>query len=289
MGKDVLSHIKESVEGLSKGHKSIASYILDNYDKAAFMTASGLSKAVGVSESTVVRFAAEIGYSGYPELQKSLQEIIRNKLTNIQRMEVTHAKIGESDVLKTIIQSDIEKLRQTAETLDNDEFMNAVETIAKAEKVYILGTRTCSSLASFMGFYLGLILDDVKVISTSSASETFEQLFRVGEKDAVVAISFPRYSAKTVKAVTYAASKGADVVALTDSMSSPIIPHATHKLIARSDMSYFVDSLVAPLSIINAIIVALVLRNKDTVGRNFEELENIWEQYEVYEKHEHHQ
>ncbi len=284
--KDVLTHIKNSLDGLSKGQRSIAAYILENYDKAAFMTASGLGKATGVSESTVVRFAVELGYEGYPQLQKSLQEIIRNKLTNVQRMEVTTSKIGENDVLKTIIQADIDKLRETVEGLDDKEFLASVETIANAEKIYILGARSCSALASFLGFYLNLIFKDVKTISTSSASETFEQLFRVGEKDAVIAISFPRYSSRTVKAVSYAASSGASVIALTDSMSSPIIPFATHSLIARSDMSYFVDSLVAPLSIINAIIVALVLRNKDTVRNTFEELENIWDKYEVYEKHE---
>ncbi len=284
--KDVLTHIKNSLESFSKGQRSIAAYILDNYDKAAFMTASGLGKATGVSEATVVRFAVELGYEGYPQLQKSLQEIIRNRLTNVQRMEITTAKIGESDVLKTIIQADIDKLRQTVENLDEKEFLAAVETIANADKIYILGARSCSSLASFLGFYLNLIFKDVKTISTSSASETFEQLYRVDENDAVIAISFPRYSSRTVKAVSYAASKGASVIALTDSMNSPIIPFATHSLIARSDMSYFVDSLVAPLSIINAIIVALVLKNKDNVRNTFEELENIWDKYEVYEKHE---
>lgn len=286
INQDVLSNMKNSMAKLSKGHRSIAAYILENYDKAAFMTAAGLAKATGVSESTVVRFAVEMGYDGYPQLQKDLQEIIRNKLTNVQRMEVTTAKIGESDVLKTIIHADIDKLKRTAEGLDNDEFMAAVETIANANRIYILGARTCSSLASFLGFYLGLIFKDVNVITTGSASETFEQLFRVGKGDAVVAISFPRYSTRTVKGVSFAASNGADVIAITDSLSSPIIPYANHSLIARSDMSYFVDSLVAPLSIINAIIVALVLKNKDTVRHTFEELENIWEQYDVYEKYE---
>lgn len=284
--KNVLLHIKNSLNGLSKGHKSIASYILGNYEKAAFMTASGLGDAAGVSESTVVRFAVELGYNGYPQLQKNLQEIIRNRLTNVQRMDVTTSKIGEKDVLKSVIQADIEKLRQTVDGLNETDFLNAVESIAKAKRIYILGTRSCSSLASFLGFYLNLIFKDVKIISTSSASETFEQLFRVDENDVVIAISFPRYSSRTVKAVSYAASMGADVVAITDSMDSPIVPHATHPLIARSDMSYFVDSLVAPLSIINAIIVALVLRNKDSVRNTFEELESIWDKYEVYEKHE---
>lgn len=286
INQDVLTNMKSSMVKLSKGHRSIAAYILENYDKAAFMTAAGLAKATGVSESTVVRFAVEMGYEGYPQLQKDLQEIIRNKLTNVQRMEVTTSKIGEKDVLKTIIHADIDKLKRTVDGIDNEDFMAAVETIANANRIYILGARTSSSLASFLGFYLGLIFKDVNVITTGSASETFEQLFRVGKGDAVVAISFPRYSTRTVKGVSFAASKGADVIAVTDSLSSPIIPYANHSLIARSDMSYFVDSLVAPLSIINAIIVALVLRNKDTVRHTFEELENIWEQYDVYEKYE---
>lgn len=286
MKKDVLSNIKDSVENLSKSHRAIALYITENYDKAAFMTASGLGKATGVSESTVVRFAMELGYEGYPQLQRELQEIIRNRLTNVQRMEVTTAKIGEKDVLKTIMRADIDKLRQTVDGLDNEEFLASIEKIAKAEKIYILGARSCSSLASFLGFYLNLVFKNVTTISASSASETFEQLFRVDKNDVVIAISFPRYSNRTVKAVSYAAEKGAAVIALTDSMSSPIVPFATNSLIARSDMSYFVDSLVAPLSIINAIIVALVMRNKDTVRHTFEELENIWEKYEVYEKHE---
>lgn len=286
INQDVLTNMKSSMAKLSKGHRSIAAYILENYDKAAFMTAAGLAKATGVSESTVVRFAVEMGYEGYPQLQKDLQEIIRNKLTNVQRMEVTTSKIGEKDVLKTIIHADIDKLKRTVDGIDNEDFMAAVETIANANRIYILGARTSSSLASFLGFYLGLIFKDVNVITTGSASETFEQLFRVGKGDAVVAISFPRYSTRTVKGVSFAASKGADVIAVTDSLSSPIISYANHSLIARSDMSYFVDSLVAPLSIINAIIVALVLRNKDTVRHTFEELENIWEQYDVYEKYE---
>ncbi len=283
---DVIANIKDSMSGLSKGHKSIAAYILENRDKAAFMTAAALGSAAEVSESTVVRFAAEMGFEGYPQMQKALQSSIRGRLTNVQRMELATSKMGEEDVLKSVIHADIEKLRQTAETLDNDDFLRAVETIAKAKKIYVLGARSCSSLTSFLGFYLNLIFKDVKTISTSSDSETFEQIFRVDEGDAVIAISFPRYSSRTVKAVSYASSNGADVVAITDSMDSPIIPYATHSLIARSDMSYFADSLVAPLSIINAIIMALAIKNEKAVRDTFDKLENIWDKYEVYEKHE---
>lgn len=283
---DVIANIKDSMSGLSKGHKSIAAYILGNRDKAAFMTAAALGYAAEVSESTVVRFAVEMGFEGYPQMQKALQASIRGRLTNVQRMELATSKMGEENVLKSVIHADIEKLRQTAETLDNDDFLRAVETIAKAKKIYVLGARSCSSLTSFLGFYLNLIFKDVKTISTSSDSETFEQIFRVDEGDVVIAISFPRYSSRTVKAVSYAWSNGADVVAITDSMDSPIIPYATHSLIARSDMSYFADSLVAPLSIINAIIMALAIKNEKAVRDTFDKLENIWDKYEVYEKHE---
>lgn len=283
---DIIAVIKEAMPRLSKGHRSIASYILSNCDKAAFMTASALGKATEVSESTVVRFATELGFEGYPQLQKILQSGVKGRLTNIQRMELVSSKMGEEDILKSVIHADIEKLRQTADSLDNGEFLKAVDTIANAKKIYILGARSCSSLTSFLGFYLNLIFRDVKTISTSSDSETFEQIFRVGEGDTVIAISFPRYSSRTVKAVSYASASGADVIAITDSMDSPIIPFATHSLIARSDMSYFADSLVAPLSIINAIIMALAIKNEQAVRDTFDKLENIWDKYEVYEKNE---
>lgn len=284
--KDVIVYVKERIEQLSKGHKSIACYVVDNYEKAAFMTAADLGKAAGVSESTVVRFAVELGFEGYPQLQKALKEYIRNRLTNVQRMDVITSTLKEGDVLKSVIHSDIEKLRRTAEELDMDNFLAAVEAIASAENIYILGARSSSSLASFLGFYLNLLFKNVRTISTSSASETFEQLFRVGSSDVVIAISFPRYSSRTVKAVSYAARSGAKVISLTDSMDSPIVPHSEYPLIARSDMTYFVDSLVAPLSIINAMIVALVMRNKESVRNTFEELEDIWDKYEVYEKND---
>ncbi len=284
MNADLIEKIKSSMDSFSKGQKLIAKYIIDHYDKAAFMTASKLAKVVGVSESTVVRFASEIGFEGYPKLQKNLQEIIRNKLTAVQRIEITSTKIGDKDVLKSVLQSDMDKLRISIDEVDGEVFAGAVETIMNAKNIYILGTRSCYSLANFLGFYLNLIFPNVKIINTTSASETFEQIFRIDEKDVVVGISFPRYSRKTINALKYASDRGSKVIAITDSVLSPIAKSADFSLIARSDMSSFVDSLVVPLSIINALIVALVMRKKDEVGEVLNHLENIWDEYQVYEK-----
>ena len=248
------------------------------------MTASKLGEKVGVSESTVVRFASELGYDGYPEFQRVLQEIIKNKLTAAQRMEITSNKLAEKDILKTVLSSDIDKLRQTLETVSVDDFSASIDTIMNARRIYVLGARTCFSIANFLGFYLNLISLDVRLITTNSASETFEQIFDINENDVVIAISYPRYSRRTMNAVKYAKDKNSRVIAITDSEISPIVKYADHTLIAHSDMSNFVDSLVAPLSIINALIVALVMRNREKVTENFNALENIWDEYRVYEK-----
>lgn len=281
---NILSLLKVMRDTMSKSHKKIADYICEHYDKAAFMTAAKLGEEVGVSESTVVRFATEIGYDGYPEFQHVLREIIKNKLTAVQRMEITSSKFAEKDVLSTVLSSDIEKLRQTLESVSVLDFTEAVNTICSSKRIYILGARTCFSIANFLGFYLNLMSYDVKLITTNSASETFEQIFDAGAGDAIIAISYPRYSRRTLNAVKYGSDRGASVIAITDSELSPIYPYADHKIIATSDMSNFVDSLVAPLSIINAIIVALVMRNEEKVTSKFTELENIWEEYQVYEK-----
>ena len=281
---NLLELIKNKTPEFSKSHKKIALYVLEHYDKSAFMTASKLGSIVGVSESTVVRFAFELGFEGYPEFQSALQELIKNKLTTVQRMEITSSKMEEKNILKSVMQSDIDKLRQTMDCIDNDVFLSAVETLSKADKIYILGARTCSSVASFLGFYLNMIYDNVKTIATNSASETFEQIYRVNENDAVIAISYPRYSVRTLNAVKYAANNNSKIIAITDSSEAPINAYATHSLIAKSDMTNFVDSLVAPLSLCNALIVALVVRNKETVAKTFSDLENIWIDYEVYEQ-----
>jgi len=282
---DLIKRIQSMKSDFSKGQKLIAKYILDHYDKAAFMTAARLGKVVGVSESTVVRFAMELGYDGYPKLRKALQELIRNKLTSVQRMEIASSRIGDQDILKTVLQSDIEKIRLTLEEIDKEEFKNIIETILKARKIYILGVRSSAALASFLGFYFNLLFDNVRLVHTTSVSEMFEQILRVGPDDVVIGISFPRYSRRTVKALQYASKQGSKVIAVTDSYLSPLTEYATHTIIARSDMASFVDSLVAPLSVINALIVAIVMRKKEEVFKTFNDLEQIWDEYQVYEKY----
>lgn len=281
---NIIEKLTTMRSGFSKSQKLIADFISAHYDKAAFMTAAKLGEKVGVSESTVVRFASELGYNGYPDFQRVLREIIKNKLTAAQRMEITSTKFAEKDVLKTVLSSDIDKLRQTLESVSVEDFTSSIDTIMNARRVYVLGARTCFSIASFLGFYLNLISLDVRLITTNSASETFEQIFATGENDVVIAISYPRYSRRTLNAVKYAYDKKSKIIAITDSEISPIVKYADHTLIARSDMSNFVDSLVAPLSIINALIVALVMRNRNKVTENFNALENIWDEYRVYEK-----
>ncbi len=283
MNQDILSVIETRMPTFSKGQKLIANYILQFYDKAAFMTASRLGKTVKVSESTVVRFAAELGYDGYPAMQRSLQEMVRNKLTSIQRIEVTDDRIGSHDVLSMVMHSDMEKLRMTLEQIHREDFEGAVQDIVKARRVYILGVRSASAIATFLAFYFNLIFDNVTHVSAASASETFEQLLRVGPEDVVIGISFPRYSKRTVKAMQFARDRGAHVVAITDSPSSPLADAAQRVLLAKSDMVSFVDSLVAPLSLVNALIVAISRVKKQDLSKNLEELERIWAEYEVYE------
>lgn len=284
MSKDILSIIQTNMNTFSKGQKLIGRFILDSYDKAAFMTASKLGKTVNVSESTVVRFAAELGYDGYPAMQKALQEMIRNKLTSIQRIEVSNDRIGNQDILSMVMQSDVEKIRMTLEEVDRDSFDRAVDAIVSARRIYILGVRSASAIASFLAFYFNLIFEDVVHIHSTSVSEVFEQLLRIGPRDVIIGISFPRYSRRTVKAMEFARDRGAQVVAITDSETSPLTAIATYTLMAKSDMASFVDSLVAPLSLVNALIVALGRRKNSDLSETFGVLEKIWDEYEVYEK-----
>lgn len=284
MPKDILSAIQEKMGTFSKGQRLIANFILSSYDKAAFMTASRLGKTVNVSESTVVRFAAELGYDGYPAMQKALQEMIRNKLTSIQRIEVANDRIGDQDVLNMVMQSDIEKIRLTMEEIDREAFDRAVTDIVSAKRIYILGVRSAGALASFLGFYFNLIFENVTLMPANTVSEIFEQMLRIGPDDVIVGISFPRYSRRTVKAMQYARKQGAKVVAITDCEASPLTAIADETLMAKSDMASFVDSLVAPLSLINALIVAVGRKKKDELSRTFSALEHIWAEYEVYEK-----
>ena len=284
MPKDILSTIQSEMNTFSKGQKLIANFILESYDKAAFMTASKLGKTVKVSESTVVRFAAELGYDGYPAMQKALQEMIRNKLTSIQRIEVTNDRIGDHDILSMVMQSDIEKIRLTMEETDQAQFQRAVDAIVGARHIYILGVRSAAAIASFLGFYLTLIFQNVTIIHTTSASEVFEQLLHIGPEDVIIGISFPRYSRRTVKAMQFAHDRGAEAIAITDSGASPLTPYSSITLLAKSDMAAAVDSLVAPLSRGNALIVAIGRKKNDDLSHTFESLERIWDEYEVYEK-----
>lgn len=284
MSPDILSLIQNGMAGFSKGQKQIARFILSSYDKAAFMTASKLGKTVNVSESTVVRFAAELGYSGYPAMQKALQEMIRSKLTTVQRIEVSNDRIGNQDILSMVLQSDIEKLRMTLDETDREKFSLAVDAILNARRIYILGVRSASAIAVFLAFYFNLIFENVTLVNTNSASETFEQLFRVREGDMVIGVSFPRYSRRTVKAMEFAHDQGANTLAITDSETSPLAENADHLLLAKSDMASFVDSLVAPLSLVNALIVAVGRRKNEDLSRTFGTLERIWDEYQVYEK-----
>ena len=284
MNRDILAVIQENLHTFSKGQKKIANFILESYDKAAFMTASRLGKRVGVSESTVVRFAAELGYEGYPDMQRSLQKMIRNRLTSVQRIEVTNDRLGDQDLLSMVLQSDIEKIRQTLEELDRDAFDRAVDAIVAARKIYIIGVRSSAALASFLYFYCNLIFENVALVSANTSSEIFESLLRVGPGDVVIGVSFPRYSSRTVQAMSFARDRGADTVAITDSEASPLAPICRHTLRARSDMASFVDSLVAPLSLVNALLVAVSQRKNDELARTFQNLEDIWDEYGVYEK-----
>lgn len=284
MTKQLLSKIEGCYSSMSKGHKRIADYITENYDKAAFMTAAKLGESVGVSESTVVRFASELGYDGYPELQHALQEMIRNKLTTVQRIEIASDRMANSDVLTKVLNMDIEKIRRTLEDTSVDEFNKVADAIVGAKHIYILGVRSSASLASFISFYFYKIFDNVRNIATSSTSEVFEQIMNIDEGDVFIAITFPRYSKRTIKAAKYAHDKGATVIALTDSHSAPVIEYSDRILLARSDMASFADSLVAPLSLINALIVAIGIRRRSEISATFSQLERIWDEYEVYEK-----
>ena len=283
MSRDILSIIQERMPTLSKGQRRVAQFILDAYDKAAFMTASRLGETVQVSESTVVRFAAELGCGGYPNMQRALQEMVRSKLTSIQRIEVANDRLSGQDVLSTVMQADMELIRATLAEVDQERFSRAVDAILAARRIYILGLRSSAALADFLGFYFQMIFDNVQVVHTSSSGEIFEQLLRVGPEDVVIGLSFPRYSSRTVQALRFARDRGAGVVALTDSETSPLAETATELLLAQSDMASFVDSLVAPMSVANALIVAVGRRRNEDVEQTFAGLERIWSEYEVYE------
>ena len=284
MNDDIFSLLQQKAQSFSKGQRLLARYITESYDKAAFMTASRLGRTVGVSESTVVRFAVELGYDGYPCMQKAMQELVLNRLTSVQRIEVANDRIGDQDVVSTVLQSDADKLRQTAELVDKDAFNATVKAILGAKRIYVLGCRSAAPLANFLGYYLNFMFNNVHIVTASGASEMFEKLIRVDADDVVVAFSFPRYSAATVKGAQYCRTTGATVIGFTDSHLSPLGQHSDYVLLAKSDMLSLVDSLVAPLSLINALIVALASGREQVLSKTFDALERVWEEYNVYEK-----
>ena len=281
---DILSILQSRMPEFSKGQRNLARYILESYDKAAFMTAAKLGKTVGVSESTVVRFASEVGYDGYPAMQKAMQEMVVNRLTAVQRIEVANDRIGDQDVVSTVFQADIDRLRKTQELVDREEFRAAVDALLKAKRIYILGVRSAAPLANFLGYYLNYMFRNVHTVTASGSSEMFERIAGVQAEDAVIAYSFPRYSTATAKGAQYCRSTGATVIGLTDSRLSPLGQNCDYVLLSKSDMVSLVDSLVAPLSLTNALIVALAAKREKELAATFTALEHIWEEYNVYEK-----
>lgn len=284
MNEDIFSVIEYKMPAFSKGQKRIAALICESYDKVAFMTASSLGKQAGVSESTVVRFAMELGYQGYPQMQKAMQEMVLNRLTSVERMGSFSTE--DQDVLSTVLHSDAERVRKTCETVDRTAFVDAVDTIANARKIYVLGVRSSSAVAGFMGHYLNYMFDEVHIVTDENAVGILEQLVNIGEGDAVIAFSFPRYAAAVIDAVSFCHSAGASVIGVTNSVFSPMAAYCDHILVAQSDMISVVDSLVAPLSLVNALLVALSGAREKQLRVRLEKLENIWQNYHIYEKRE---
>lgn len=279
---DLLNRINDRYSKMSKGQKLLAAYITDQYDKAVFLTAAKLGESVGVSESTVVRFAINLGYKGYPEFQKALEELLVYKLNNTQRMEMTYGNMDQSGILHTILTNDAKKITNTASGIDPDAFEMAVELLLNAKNIYIVGLRSCAPLAQFAAFYFHLIFEKIHLITTNSASEIFEQMVRIGKDDVILGISFPRYSMRTLKALEFANNRSAKVITLTDSVHSPMNLYSSCNLIAESDMASIVDSLVAPMSVINALIVSICMKKSKQVIKTLDELEQIWDDFQVY-------
>ena len=284
MNSQLSERIRQKSGSFSKGQRMIARYIEEHSDQVAFMTASRLGQTVGVSESTVVRFATEIGYSGYPALQQAMQEMIRSKMTSVQRLEMTSSNVPQEKLLDVVLDQDIDILKRTKESVDREAFYQAAEALVNARKVYVLGAGSSLALATFLAHYLRLIFDTVHLVEATSEYTILQQMVRAGEEDAIIAISFPRYSKKAVKTLKYASDRGMATIAITDSRLSPLAEHASHVLLARSDMVSFVDSLVGPLSVINALIVTVAIRKKAEVARTLQQIETIWDEYGVYEK-----
>lgn len=285
MSSDLTGIISKSLGGMSKGQKKIASFILEQPEQAAYMTASKLGATVGVSESTVVRFAIELGFAGYPELHRAMQESLQKRLTSVQRVRVANDRIPDESLLESVLERDAEQIRSTLETIDKEAFASAVETILSARKIYIIGLRSSFALAEFLDYYLSLVFPNVHLVRNAGGGEIFEQLMKAGEGDVVVAISFPRYSARIVNAVDFATSSGAKVIAITDGPSSPIANKAFATLSAKSTMVSFADSLVSALSIINALIAAIGKKKEDEISDTLARFERVWDEYQVYNNH----
>ena len=283
---NLITKINEKYGRMSKGQKVLSNYIMENYDKAAFLTASQLGEIVGLSESTVVRFATFIGYNGYPQFQAAVEEMVREKLNSTDRIELTSGGIAQNGVLKSVLSADALKIKNTMETIDEAAFDKAVDEIMAARRIYVVGIRTCAPLASFLSFYLNLMFDNVVNLQTNSASELFEQMIHISDQDVIIGISFPRYSMRTLKALEFANNRMARVITITDSIHSPMNLYSSCNLIAESDMHSVVDSLVAPLSVINALIVALTNRKQADVAKTLDMVEQIWDEYQFYENDE---
>jgi DNA-binding MurR/RpiR family transcriptional regulator len=267
---------------MSKSHKIIAEFICNSYEQAVFMTAAKLGEAVGISESTVVRFASSLGFNGYPEFQKTLEDWVKGQLNSVSKMSVKYGSSSQKDIVQSVIQADIEKLKDTINTMDSKVFETAVETILNAKTIYIIGLRSCQPLASFLSFYLNMVLGHVVQLQTTSTTELFEQMIQIDDKDVLIGISFPRYSMRTLKAMEFASDRNAKVIAITDAPHSPVNMYSSCHLLAKSDMFSVVDSLVAPLSLINALVVSICLKEKVKVRENLEMLETTWNNYQVY-------
>lgn len=281
---DILTYLKNNLDTFSKRQKLIASYILENYDKAAYMTAAALSETIGVSESTVVRFAAEIGFLGYPQMQKRLRQLTVTQSTSLKRMEIASRHLDDENILSSVLKSDVRMIEHTLEDIDKVQFDSAVNAILKAKNIYITGVRSAASLATFTDFYLRLMFDNTKLISSADPADMFEQAMHIDENDVIIGMSFPRYSKNMIKLLEFASKRGATVIGITDNIISPIVRVSNYSLIAKSDMNSFVDSLVAPFSVVNALIAALGMKKREQIKNTFENLENIWDEYEVYDK-----
>ncbi len=283
--QDVLELIEAKFTSFSKGQKHIANYIKENYDKAVDMTAAKLGSIVGVSESTVVRFATELGFKGYPQFQKALSELVKKKLSSVQRVSLTYDRMSDTqDLLSSVLNNDVQNIKRTAQLVDRTAFEQAIDLIGHARKIYIIGGRSCSMLASFLGYYLNYIFDDVRPIRSDSITESIEEIHRIDENDVIIAISFPRYSNKTIKTMSFARKRNAKIIVLTDGPQSPLVQYSDCAIYARSDMVSFADSLVAPMSVLNAMIVALSMQYKDKVIESMANMESIWSDMNEYDQ-----